>query len=60
MNVHTAKRKFFNKKIYEIALSNKRPWDLMNWIRKKSLLAIKAISYKNHPCNTLPDCKGTL
>jgi len=29
-NVHAAKRKLFDEKIYEIALSNKRPWDLMN------------------------------
>ena len=41
-------------------MSNKRPWDLMNWIKKKSLPAIKPISYENHPCNTLPDLWQTL
>ena len=32
----------------------------MNWIKKKSLPAIKPISYENHPCNTLPDLWQTL
>ena len=50
--VHTVKRKFFDNKIHEITSSNKRLWDLMSWIRKKSLPAIKSISYKNHPYNT--------
>jgi len=58
--VHTVKRKFFDDKIHEIALSNKRPWDLMSWVRKKSLPAIKSISYENCPCNILPDLWNTL
>ena len=60
MNVCLAKRKFFDEKIYEIASSNKRLQDLMNWIRKKFLPAIEAISYENRPCNTLPDLQHTL
>jgi len=58
--VCTVKRKFFNNKIYEIASSNKRPWDLMSWVRKKSLSAIESILYENHPCNTLPDLWNAL
>jgi len=58
--VHTVKREFFNNKIHEIASSNKRPWDLMSWVRKKSLPAIESISYENCPCNTLPDLWNTL
>jgi len=57
--VHTAKRKFFDDKIHEIASSNKRLWDLMSWVRKKSLPAIESISYENCPC-TLPDLWNAL
>jgi len=32
----------------------------MNWVRKKSLLAIKSISYENCSCNTLPDLWNAL
>ena len=54
-NVRLAKRIFFDEKIQEIAMSNKRPWDLMNWVKKKSLPAVEAISYEGHPCNSLSD-----
>ena len=58
--VRTVKRKFFNDKIHEIASSNKRPWDLMSWIRKKSLPAIEFILYKNCLCNILSDLWNVL
>jgi len=58
--VHTVKRKFFNDKIHKIASSNKRPWDLISWVRKKSLPAIKSILYENHPCNTFSDLWNAL
>ena len=48
-------KKFFNDKIYKIAFSNKKPWDLMNWVWKKLMPAIESILYENQPCNTLPD-----
>jgi len=51
----SAKRNFFDEKIQKIASSNKRPWDLMNWVKKKSLPTIEAISYKDCPCNILSD-----
>ena len=60
MVIHITKRKFFNDKIHEITSSNKRPWDLMSWVRKKSLPAIESISYKNHLCNTLLDLWNAL
>ena len=52
--LHKVKRKFFNEKIHEIVLSNKRLWDFINWIRKKTLLAIKTIIFEDWLCNTLP------
>jgi len=51
--VRNAKRTFFDQKIQEIASSNKRPWDLMNWVKKKNLPAIKAIYHEGQPCNNL-------
>jgi len=52
-SIKEAKWKFFDKKIHKIATSNKRLWDLMNWIKKKTLPSIKTISYERQPCNTL-------
>ena len=51
--VQNAKRIFFNQKIQEIASSNKRPWNLMNWVKKKNLPAIEAIYHEEQPCNNL-------
>ena len=34
-------------------MSNKRPWDLMNWVKKKTLLAIKTIAFEDQLCNNL-------
>jgi len=49
------KRKLFDDKIHEIASSNKRLWDLINWVKKKSLPAIKSILFENYLCNILLD-----
>ena len=59
-NTWIAKREFFDKKIYEIASSNKRLWDLMNWVKRKTLPTIESILYKSQPCNTLPDLWHTI
>ena len=58
--VCTVKRKLFDDKIHEIALSNKRPWDLMSWVRKKSLPAIESILYESRLYNILPDLWNVL
>ena len=55
MVVWATKKKFFDDKIHKIAFSNKRPWNLINWVRKKPLPAIETILYENQLCNTLPD-----
>ena len=51
--VKIAKRVFFDRKIQEIALSNKRPWNLMNYIKKYKLPAMKAIKFNSLLCNNL-------
>jgi len=48
--IKTSKKEFFDTRIFEIALSNKRPWDLMSWVQKKSLLAIKAMTFQGSQC----------
>ena len=53
--VKIAKRLFFDNKIQEIVLSNKRSWDLMNWVKNHKLPAIKAIKFNGLPCNHLDD-----
>ena len=51
----SAKRSFFDNRIAEIASTNKRPWDLMSWVKQHKLPAVEAIQYQGSPCNTLPD-----
>jgi len=53
--VKTVKQTFFNNKIQEAVLTNKRLWDLMDWVKKQNLSAMKAIKFNGHPCNDLDD-----
>jgi len=41
--VKKANISFFDNKIQVIISRNYKPWDLMNWVKKQKLLAIKAI-----------------
>ena len=58
--IQDAKKKFFNEKIYKIVSSNKQSWDLMNWVKKKALPAIKTITFKDQLCNTLTNLWNAL
>src|SRR5882762_271959 len=48
-----AKRCFYDERIRQIAVDNRRPWDLMSWTMPRDLPTFEAIKYKDQPCNTL-------
>jgi hypothetical protein len=49
-----AKLKHFDERIKEIAHTNLRPWDLMDWVGPCRTPLVEAISYQGVPC-TSPD-----
>jgi hypothetical protein len=51
--VKAAKRNFFNQRITEIATSNKRPWDLMAWVKERKNPPCEAIQFNGQPCREL-------
>ncbi|PPQ93963.1 hypothetical protein CVT25_014802, partial [Psilocybe cyanescens] len=52
--VKNAKRVFFDSRITELSITNKRTWDLMSWVQQRKLPPCKAIQYQGQPCHALP------
>ena len=49
------KRTFFDENIQEITSKNQKPWNLINWVQKQKLPAMKAIQYNGRLCIKLDD-----
>jgi len=56
----STKQSFFNDKIQEITLKNQRLWDLMNWVKKRNIPAIKTIQFNKQPYIKIEDLWNTL
>ena len=58
--VRETKRQFFDRRIDEIANSNKRPWDLMEWVKQRKLPPAESMQGINGPCLSLEDLWNSL
>ncbi|KAJ2926188.1 hypothetical protein H1R20_g10900, partial [Candolleomyces eurysporus] len=58
--VRSAKHEFFDKRIKEVATTNKHTWDLMEWVKEHKNPPCKAIQFEGWPCHNLGDLWNTL
>ena len=53
--VRQTKREYFDDRIKEISETNKRPWDLMEWVKQCKLPPAEAIQGPRGPCHNMED-----
>ena len=55
-----AKQHFFDNRIAKIASINKKPWDLISWVKQYKLPIVETINFQGQFYNNFPDLWSTL
>ncbi|KAJ2935302.1 hypothetical protein H1R20_g1791, partial [Candolleomyces eurysporus] len=58
--VKATKREPPDKRIEEVAMTNKHPWDLMEWVKECKNPPCEAIQFQGRPCHNLGDLWNAL
>ena len=48
------------RRIKDISETDKRPWDLMDWVKERKNPPCEAIQYNGQPCHNLDQLWGAL
>ena len=58
--VKKTRRDFFDERIKDISETDKRPWDLMDWVKECKNPPCEAIQHNGQPCHNLNQFWGAL